>query len=107
MSLRQFGFKKDDEHFLKDAFDPLTRRSLMIELLSIRKRTMIGFWFMFSLGILYGLVSMVNGKSALMGIIVVFFLSAMFLGLTLHADVKYKLVRVLARLSEGESENVN
>jgi hypothetical protein len=105
ISLRQFGFK--DEDFLKDAFDPLTRRSLMIELLSIRKGGMSGFYGMFIGGVLFGLMALVTPKPTVLGLMVCsLFVALMCLANSLHADVKYKLVSVLARLSEGESRNV-
>ena len=103
MSLRQFGFKKDDESFLRDTFDPSTRRSLMIQLSGIRNRTTIGFYFMFTGGVLYGFIGLVSAKPPLLGMGIVLFLTMMFLAFSLHADAKYKLVSVVERLEQAGS----
>jgi hypothetical protein len=104
MSLRQFGFQKDDEHFFKDAFDPLTRGSLMIELLRIRKRRMIDYYVMFTFGTLSGLMGLVSAKPyLLLGTAVWLFLSLMFLAFSLHADAKYKLVKAVEAIEDGRN----
>ena len=101
MFLRQFGFM--DEDFLKGAFDPLTRRSLMIELEAYRRRTMIGFCIMSVVGFLNVLLTLATGATAFVAIVLLFFSAAMFLGLTLHADAKYKLVKVVETMEKGRN----
>ena len=105
MSLRQFGFM--DEDFLKDAFDPMALRSLMIELLSDRKRAISGFYSMFIFGVLFSLMALVTPKPPVLGLMVCsLYLSLMFLALSLHADAKYKLVMVVETMEQGRNGEV-
>ena len=105
MSLRQFGFM--DEDFLKDAFDPMARRSLMIELQAYRKRSMTGFYATFIVGILYGLIALVSANPPLLlGTAVMLVSAMMLLALSLHADAKYKLVKVVETMEQGRNRGV-
>ena len=108
MPLRQFTFKHDDEHFFKGAFDPQTRRSLMIELQAYRKRSMTGFYVTFIVGILCGLMGLVSAKPHLLLLIAVnLFLAMMLLAFSLHADAKYKLVKAVETMEKGNRKEGN
>jgi hypothetical protein len=107
MSLRQFGFKQDDERFFNNAFNPLTRRSLMMELHAYRKKSMTGFYITLIVGILYGLIGLVSAKPPhLLGSAVFLFWAMMFLAFSLHADAKYKLVKVVETMEQGRNGEV-
>lgn len=106
MYVRRFGF--EDEDFLKGAFDPLMRRTLMIELLSLRKRTMIGFYAMLFVGVLLGLRALVTPEPARLGLMVcALFVALMCLAHSFHSDAKYKLVKVVETMGKGNRVEEN
>jgi hypothetical protein len=103
MFLRQYTFQYDDDRFFKGAFDPVARSSLMIELQAHRKRSMTGFYVAFIVGILYGLAGLISPKPPhLLGSAFFLFWAMMLLVFSFHADAKYKLLKAVETMEQGQ-----